>query len=117
MASDFSMVHSTTRVRVTALASSPTPTPNAGTDDLYVVTALTEAATFGAPAGTPVQGQKLLIRIKDNATPHVLGWNAIYRAIGCTLPLVTVASKTHYIGAVYNATDTKWDVLEVAVEA
>jgi len=102
--------------RVSTVASSATPTPNADTDDIYTVTALAEAATFGAPTGTPTNGQGLVIRIKDNGTARALSFNAIYRAVGVTLPTTTVAGKTIYIGALYNSADTKWDVVAVASE-
>lgn len=104
--------------RVASTASSTTPTPNADTTDVYILTALTDNATFGAPAGSPAQGQPLVIRIKDDSSgPYTLAFNAIYRAIGATLPTTTVSAKTIYIGAIYNATDTKWDVLAVREEA
>ncbi len=103
--------------RVTTTASSAAPTPNASTTDVYAVTALAEAATFGAPTGTPAHGQSLLIRIEDNGTIRTLGWNAIYRVVGVTLPTATVANKLIYVGCVYNSTDTKWDVIAIAREA
>lgn len=73
--------------------------------------------TFGAPSGGPMESQKHLIRIKDNGTARTLTWNAIFRAIGVTLPTTTVVGKTMYIGMVYNSTDTKWDVIAVSQEA
>lgn len=103
--------------RVSTTASSSTPTPNADTDDQYTVTALAAGATFGAPTGTPTEGQSLIIRIKDNGTARTLAWNAIYRAVGVTLPTTTVLSKTMYVGCRYNSADTRWDVLAVSVEA
>lgn len=103
--------------RVTSTASSATPTPNAGTDDMYVLTALAAAASFAIPAGTPTDGQSLVIRIKDNGTARALTWNAIYRAIGTALPTTTVVNKTLYLGFKYNAADTKWDCLAVSQEA
>lgn len=104
--------------RVASSASSATPTPNADTTDVYILTALAAAATFGAPTGTPVQGQPLLIRIKDDGvSARALAFNAIYRALGVTLPSTTVLGKTLYIGALYNSTDTKWDVVSVLQEA
>ena len=102
--------------RVTSTTSSATPTPNVANEDVYILTALAVNATFGSPAGTPVQSTKLLIRIKDNATPRTLAWNAIYRAVGVTLPTTTTANKTLYVGCVYNSTDTKWDVIAVTQE-
>lgn len=104
--------------RIASTASSTTPTPDADTTDIYILTALTDNATFGAPTGTPVQGQALLIRIKDDSGgPYTLAFNAIYRALGVTLPTTTVSAKTMYIGAIYNSTDTKWDVVALREEA
>ena len=98
--------------RVTSTASSATPTPNSDTTDVYLVTALSQTATFGAPTGTPTQGQQLIIRIKDNATARTLAWNAIYRASSdLALPTTTIVSKTVYLGFMYNSTDSKWDLL------
>lgn len=45
-----------------------------------------------------------------------MAWNAIYRVIGQTLPLTTVASKTIYVACVYNGIDSTWDVLAVGKE-
>lgn len=103
--------------RVVSTASSATPTPNAATTDQYVLTALAAAATFGAPTGSPVDGQRLMVRIKDNGTARTLAWNAIYRILGITLPSTTVISKTLYVGFIYNAADTKWDGVAVSQEA
>ena len=100
----------------TSIASSATPTPNSDTTTYYTITALAAGATFGAPTGSPVNGQRLFIRIKDNGTARTLAWNAAYRAIGIVLPTTTVISKTLYVGCVYNSTDSKWDVLAVAQE-
>ncbi len=103
--------------RVGTTASSSTPTPDADANDQYNVTALAANATFGAPTGTPTDGQRLIIRVKDNGTARTLAFNAIYRAIGITLPTTTVISKTIYLGCIYNSADTKWDVIAYALEA
>jgi len=97
--------------RVASTASASTPTPTSDDVDMFILTALAGAATFGAPTGTPTQGQTLIIRIKDNGTARALGWNAIYRALGTTLPTTTVLGKTLYLLIVLNDTDTKWDCL------
>lgn len=101
---------------VSGISSSATPTP-ASTDDQYNITALAVNATFAAPSGSPVNGRKLLIRIRDNGTARTLGWNAIYRVVGVTLPTTTVVNKTIYVGVTYNSTDVKWDVVAIAQEA
>lgn len=98
--------------RITTVASSATPTPVCDTTDVFTVTALAEGATFGAPTGTPLNGQKMTIRILDNGTARLLSWNAIYRAgTDITLPTTTVLSKTMYLGFMYNTASSTWDLL------
>jgi hypothetical protein len=194
--------------RVNTVTSSATITPTGDVSDVYTVTALAVNATIAAPTGTPTDGQKLIIRIKDagvrksstlginaiattntsasivitdsangaavgnyvtiagvsaaiggipaasmntrfaitavatntitvltgsTATSTATGtatasgtlsydgygltWNAIYRAVGTTLPVATTATKTIYVGCIYNAADTKWDVVAVSTQA
>jgi len=107
--------------RVVSVASSATPTPNADTTDQYELTALAAAAAFGSPTGTPLNGQKLMIRIKDNGTARALTWttgsSGSYRAIGTDLPTTTVANKTIYVGCVYNSAALRWDAVAVAEES
>lgn len=100
----------------TASSSTPAPTGDKLVNRLYV-TALAVNATISAPSGTLTNGNTLVIRIKDNATTRTLTWNSVYRAIGVTLPTATTASKTIYVGCMYNSTDSKWDVTAVAEEA
>lgn len=92
-------------------ASSSTPTPNADATNIYTVTALAADATFGAPTGTPVDGQSLIIRIKDNGTIRNLAWNSIYREGSIALPTTTVASETMYLQFIYNSSASKWDFI------
>jgi hypothetical protein len=103
------------------IASATTITPTSDTADQYEVTALAAAATIAAPSGTPTDGQRLVIRIKDNGTGRALTWttgsSGAFRAIGVTLPTTTVASKTMYIGCIYNAADLRWDAVAVSQEA
>lgn len=103
--------------RVSSSTSSSAPTPNANTDDSFHLTALAVGATFGAPTGTPASGQRLLIRIKDNGGAQTLAFNAIYRAVGVTLPTTTVAGKILYMGCIWNAGEAKWDVVALSQEA
>lgn len=95
--------------RIGTTASSSTPTPDCDSHDQYNVTALAAAATFGAPTGTPVDGQHLHIRIKDNGTARTTAWNAIYISSGvATLLSTTVVNKTHLVDFVYDSAATKW---------
>ena len=114
----FSLI-SSTRInpRVTNTASTATLTPASDSNDQVSVTALAVGMTIAIPSGTPVAAQKLTIRIKDNGTPQTLTWTTSaggYRVIGCTLPTTTVASKVIYVGCIYNATESFWDVVSVA---
>jgi hypothetical protein len=101
---------------IDTVTSAATITPT-GSSTQYNVTALAVSANFAAPSGSPVDGQKLTIRILDNGTPQTLSWNAIYQTIGTTLPTTTVANKYTYVGVIYNAQDTTWDVVSVAQQA
>lgn len=103
--------------RVVAIADAATITPTGDTADQYEVTALAQAATIAAPSGTPTDGQKLILRIKDNGTARALTWtttSGAYRAVGVTLPTTTVLSKVVYIGCIWNAQDNFWDAVAVA---
>lgn len=103
--------------RIVSVASTATLTVSSSTTDQSIITAQAEALTIAAPTGTPVEGQKLIIRIKDNGSARGITFNAIFRALGVTLPTTTTANKTVYIGCIYNITDTKWDVVAVKQEA
>ena len=98
-------------------ASTATLTIDSDVNDFIVVTAQAEALTIAAPTGTPVEGQKVIVRIKDDGSARGITFNAIFRAIGVTLPTTTVASKITYLGLVYNSTDTKWDIVATKTEA
>lgn len=97
--------------------STATLTVTSDTKGMAILTAMAVNTTIASPTGTPVQGQKLTIRLKDDGTSRTLTWNSIFRAIGVTLPTATTASKTLYVGCIYNSTDTKWDVVAVNEEA
>lgn len=103
---------------VQSVTSSATVTPTSA-NDLVVITAQAAALTLAAPTGSPVQGQALMIRIKDDGTARGITWTSGaggYRAIGVTLPTTTVISKTTYVGLIYNSTDSRWDAIGVTTE-
>lgn len=106
--------------RIVSAASYTTDTGTSldfSTCDLFVVTAQAGALKFNNPSGTPVHGEKILIRVKDNGTARALTYDTQYRAIGITLPTTTVISKTTYILGIWNATDSKVDCLATGTEA
>ena len=103
--------------RVTSTASASTLTPDISASDVYAYTALAAGLTINAPTGTPVDGNKLIFRLLDNGTSRALTWNATYTVIGVTLPTATTISKTTYVGCIYNANNTRWDVIAVTTQA
>ena len=104
-------------LRVSSTASTASLTVDSDATDQSVITALAAGLTVNAPTGTPVNGQKLTLRFKDNGTAQTIGWNAAFRAIGVTLPTTTVISKVVYIGCIYNSDESTWDVVSVAQQA
>lgn len=101
--------------RVVSAASYTTDTGSSldvSTADQFIVTAQAGALKFNNPSGTPTEGQKLMIRIKDNGTARALTYDTQFRASSdLALPTTTVLSKTLYMGFVFNSTDTRWDLL------
>ncbi len=97
--------------RVSSTASTATLTIDCDSYDQASITAQAAGLTVAAPTGTPTDGQKLIIRIEDNGTTRSISWNAAFEVVGATLPTDTTAGKKHYIGAIWNADDSKWDCL------
>jgi len=95
---------------LTTITSSATPTPAiASKRTLYIVTALAEAATFGAPTGTPKLGDALLIWVKSSAAAErTLNWNTIYKDGSTIRPTKTLASTTKYVKILYIFDGTDW---------
>ena len=104
---------------VAASGTSGTLTPNSDTTDIYNAFALDGAVTLDAPSGTPIDGQRLILRLRDDGTARALTWTTTsggYRVIGTTLPSTTTISKLLYVGCVYNSTDSFWDVVAVTTQ-
>lgn len=101
------------QARTTTTASTATLTPDISTGDVFTITAQAAALSVANPTGTPYNGQKMIIRIKDNATARAITWSGTqYRASSdLSLPTTTILSRTMYLGFIYNSTDTKWDLI------
>jgi hypothetical protein len=108
--------------RVYSAASNSSITVNPSLYDQYVWLGLAETLTFNASTiGSPVNGKKLIFRIKDNGTTRTLTWTTSgtgsYRPIGVTLPTATTANKVIYVGCIYNNDESFWDVVAVQIQA
>jgi collagen type VII alpha len=105
---------------VAASGTSGNLTINGDTTDVYKAESLAGAITFLQPSGTPVDGQKLMIRIEDNGVARSITWTTsagAFRELGVTLPTTTTASKVTYVGCVRNTTDGFWDVVATVTQA
>lgn len=101
---------------IQSVVSAATVTPTFS-DDIVKVTAQAAALALANPTGTAIDGLGIVIRIKDNGTARAISYGTQYRAIGITLPATTVVNKTLYLACIWNADDTKLDVVAVGQEA
>lgn len=86
-------------------ASSATPTINTDNVDLHDITALATAMTSLTTnlTGTPVTGDPLIVRIKDNGTARALTFGASFESSGnVTLPTTTVISTLLTLGFLWD---------------
>jgi hypothetical protein len=105
-------------MRVISAASTSSLTIDGDATDMYKITALAAALSIEAPSGTPTDGQKLMLKIKDNGTSRALTWNAIFTGVyGTALPAATTLGKRHILGFIYDSVATKWECVVALVEA
>ena len=96
--------------RVVNVTYSATLTPYADTSDIVTVT-LAGSPIINAPSGTPIDGQKIEIHLKQDATGgRTVTWASNYSfASGLPAPaLSTSASATDILGFRYSAAASKW---------
>lgn len=96
----------------TSAVSPTTLAINCNTTKITSVTALANALTISNPTGTPVDGQKLIIRIRDSGTAQTLTFGSAYSS-GTALPLptTTTAGVTLHLGFIYNAALSLWSLV------
>jgi len=86
---------------------------DASLGEVFIITLTTSGRTIANPTNA-VDGQRILFRFKQNSSggPYTVVWDTNYRfPNGVSPTLTTTASRTDYIGFIYNSTDTKWDCL------
>lgn len=101
--------------RAVAVTNATSITPNSDTSDMVtqVNTQVGGTLTINAPTGTPTDGQKLIIRV-TSTNPQTYSFNAAYRFSATTVAPTTLAgTKTDYIGCIWNANASVWDVVAV----
>jgi hypothetical protein len=104
--------------KTNTVASDAVPAINTDTTDIFTITALAVAITSMTTnlTGTPVNGQKLTVRFKDNGAARAITWGASFASRGATLPTTTVLGKYLYVGFIYNSTAAVWDCVAVSQE-
>lgn len=100
--------------RVVSIADATSITINADTTDIATQanTQVIGTLTINAPTGTPVNGQKLVLRLQSTNV-QTFSWNAIFTgSTDLSLPTTSSgSSKYDYVGFIYNSTATKWQLL------
>lgn len=108
------LTNKTIQSRVVVIADGASITINADTTDI-ATQANTQAAgtlTVNAPTGTPVNGQKIMLRLLSSNV-QTFSWNAVF-AGSTDLALPTASSgssKYDYMGFIYNSTAAKWQII------
>lgn len=87
--------------------------PNLEFYNQFIITAQEEDLEIANPVGTASEGQAIILKINDNGTERLLTWGTDYVEVGTTLPNVTIAGKTMYIGGIWNGETNKIDILSV----
>lgn len=103
---------------VQTMTSGATLTPNAASYSIAECTALDTNTTIANPTGSPVNGQVMVIRLKDNGTARTIAWGTDYSNIsGLDTLTTTVISKWHVVCCMYSTVASKWQVVSISTEA
>ena len=100
--------------RVVTIADGTSVTVNADTTDM-ATQANTQAAgtlTINAPTGTPVNGQRFILRL-SSTNVQTFSWNAAFQgSTDIGLPNASSGSGLYdYVGFIYNSTAAKWQMI------
>jgi len=79
-------------------------------------TGLLVDATIAAPAAA-INGKRMVLRFLASGADRALTWDAYYRGIGVTLPATAPNGKWVYVIGYFNTIDSKFDVVDVKVQA
>lgn len=108
-------VYGALRLNVFALTDAATIAIDASKANVYNIT-LGGNRSLAATSGGQTDGQRLTLRIKQDGTgSRTLTWDATYR-FNTTFPsptLTTTGAKTDIVEFLWNATDTKWDCVNI----
>ena len=101
--------------RAMSVVSTPELAIPADAYDMANVTAQDEPLYIPNPTGSPTQGQRLMITVKDNGVaPQGFTFGTQFRGAVAALPATTMLGKTTYMGFMFNAFDVKWELMALA---
>lgn len=79
--------------------------------DQFNLTGQEENLTISAPVGTPVDGQRFILRITSDPVIRNITWDPVFVTFGDGRPSQTVPNKTTYLGFIYNEALDRYDVV------
>ena len=94
--------------RVVSVTTAASYTVNTDSYDALSITALATTLNTLNASGSPVDFQKLIIRIKDNGSSQTQNWGTAFTDYGGGLPSSTVAGKTMTLGFIYDSAASLW---------
>ena len=101
---------------VSALSNTATPALDASLGNIFTLTATTNP-TIGIPSN-PTSGQKITIRFTASGADRTMSLNTgtggFKFGTDITALTATTSGTTDYVGAIYNSTSNKWDVVAYA---
>lgn len=100
--------------RVIAISDGTSITINADITDIatQINTQAAGTLTINAPTGTPLNGQKLILRL-TSTNVQTFSWDAIFvGSADQALPTASSgSSKLDYMGFIYNSSSSKWQMV------
>lgn len=97
-----------TRRVVSAASYTTSTTINADITDIYTVTLQAWDLLFNNPSGTPVDGQMIMLEVRDSWASRILTYGAQFANWAANLIGATTISKWSWMVVKWNATDSKW---------
>jgi len=99
--------------RVYSTATTATLSPNVDNYDIFEITALAGNLTINDFSGTPTNGQRVMIRIRDNGTSRTITWLTNMFVARATIPSnVTRPNTWSYFVFQYHSDTSNWEVIE-----
>ena len=100
------------------LASAATLTPNIASYAIAECTALATNTTIANPTGTPVNGQVLVVRLRDNGTARTIAYGTDYSNVsGLDSLTTTVINKWSILCCMYSTVASKWQIVSISTES